>query len=174
MTKAITVHRGTADDLLAYLAVMQRSAELAYRHPEIDHYRLFAAEHYFYPTTLAAWRSKLLDQSAGYWWVAHPAAEPAQIIGGIQLIKGRRLEGGGFYVEPAWQGQGVGRALAAQRQKFIDGPLYFEVFSHAADVIAGHERRGARPTGRRRLIHWDSWPDGINLEALEYVYEPTR
>lgn len=171
MTKPITIRLGTADDLLAYLAVMQRSAEAAYRHPDIDHYRLFAAEHYFYPTTLADWRRKLLEQPTGYWWVAHPAAEPAQIVGGIQLIKGGRLEGAGFYVDPAWQGQGVGRALAAERQKFIDGPLYFEVFSHADHVIASHERRGARPTGRRRPVHWDSWPAGINLEVLEYVYE---
>lgn len=171
MNAKITIRPGASDDLLAYLAVAQRSAEAAYRHPDIDHYRLFSPEHYFYPTTLADWQHKLISDPASYWWVAHPAGEPASIVGGIQLIKGARLEGSSFYVDPAWQGQGIGRVLARERQRLVDGPLFFEVFAHATDVRARHEGRGARPTGTSRLVHWDSWPDDVNLVALEYVYE---
>jgi len=170
MTANITIRRGRPGDIDAYLKISQRASELAYAHPSIDQYSLFAPEHYFFPSTLESWEAILANDGLNHWWVAESLSDRPALVGGIHLKKqAGRLEGSGFYVDPAYQGQGIGKSLWQTRQKLVDAPLYFEVFSHAGKTIAMHERHGAVSTGRQRLIHWDSWPVGVNLIALEYV-----
>lgn len=165
----VRIRPGEERDRLAYLQICQRAAESAYSHPLVDVHGLFSAEHFFHAANLADWQAGLINDSTNRWWVAQLETGDKPVVGGIQLGLGRRFEGSGFYVEPAWQGQGIGRALWLKRQKQVTGPLFFEVFSHADKTIARHEHRGATRTGRQRLIHWDSWPAGINLTAWEYV-----
>jgi len=167
MNLNLTIRRGQPSDIHDYLKVCQRASQKPYAHPSIDQYGLFGPEHYFYPSTLLSWQKTLINDGVNHWWVAEHGDS---VIGGINLGRqSERLDGSGFYVDPTHQGQGVGKALWQTRQKYVDGPLYFEVFSHAGKTIAMHESHGAVRTGRQRLIHWDSWPEGINLIALEYV-----
>lgn len=166
----ILVRPGSNKDFINYLKVCQRAAANAYRLPGGE--ELFSVDHYFHPDMMSYWEKAATNTVNNKWWIAEvgsPMGQP-MIVGGICLrIQPDRSEGSGFYVDPDYQGQGIGRALWATRQKSVKGPLYFEVYSHATRTIAYHTRHGAVRTGRHRSIHWDSWPKNINLTALEFI-----
>src|SRR5438128_2040553 len=141
------IRPGVADDLLGYLEICQQSAAQAYSHPTINQLDLFSAEHFFHPSIMPYWRDMATNKLGNYWWVAESTSDQ-KIIGGICLTdRGSHFEGRGFYVAPAWQHQGIGRQLMAERDKRVTKPLIFEVFAHADDTIAYHQRHGAVPTG---------------------------
>lgn len=166
----IIIRPGEDKDFLNYLKVCQRAAAEAYHLPGSE--KLFSANHYFHPDMMSFWKKAATNNDSNKWWVAEimsPKSEQS-VVGGICLrIHDGYSEGSGFYVDPQYQGQGIGRALWYARQESIEVPLYFEVYSHAAKTIAYHERHGAVRTGRQRLIHWNSWPSDVNLTALEFI-----
>ena len=152
---------------MAYLMACQKSAYKTYSGPSRD---LFAEIHYFHPTIMAYWMSLAQNNGSKHWWVAELHAPQKQIVGGIGLrIGDDHSQGYGFYVTPERQSQGIGRSLWLARQEFIRGPLLFEVYSQAVGTIAQHLKHGARLTGNQRLIHWESWPQGVSLNALEFI-----
>jgi RimJ/RimL family protein N-acetyltransferase len=164
------VRLGEDRDRLSYLRACQRSAARAYSqlHPKSE--ELFASHHYFHPTIMPYWESMAKNEDNNLWWVVELLSPEAEIIGGISLkTYSGYSEGRGFYISPEWQGRGIGSALWTERRKKIKNPMYSEVYSDAHQAIAFHEKNGAKRTGRQRFIHWDSWPDGITLTALEFV-----
>lgn len=166
------IRPGNHHDVLPYLRACQRSASLAYSDFPLPGLDLFAPEHYFHPGIMDYWKELTQNNDYNRWWVAEissPSGEPV-IVGGISLrLHADHSEGRGFYVAPEWQRRGIGRALWEARRAVVQGPLLFEVYAHAAGTIAYHKKNGARETGKSRLVHWESWPEDIQLTALEFV-----
>jgi len=164
------IRAGRPEDFRNYLTACQRSAQQAYSENAKDYFALFSQEHYFNPTLMPYWQAMASNTNTSRWWVAEIKEVKKSVVGGICMSnQGGRLEGRGFYIDPQWQNQGIGRQLWETRKKYINQPIYFEVYSHAKKTINFHLRNGALPTGNSRLIHWSSWPQGTNLIALEFV-----
>lgn len=167
----IIIRRGKAKDAMMYLQACQCSSELAYYDSALGtELNLFSEEHYFHPDAMNEWNTITSNEGSNHWWVAETREPQPKIVGGISIkqLTGY-CEGRGFYVLPEWQGRGVGRALWNVGKKRQKGPLVVEVYAHAKQTIAYYESQGATRTGRQRLIHWTSWPAGVNLIASEFV-----
>ncbi|HVO86596.1 MAG TPA: GNAT family N-acetyltransferase [Candidatus Binatia bacterium] len=164
------VRRGQAKDFMPYLEVCQLAAATAYSdYPADSEQNLFGPKHYFHQTIMPYWQDMAQNTPTSMWWVAEVLKPRPKIVGGIAVkIHPAHYEGLGFYVTPEWQNQGIGQTLWKVRQKHAGGPLFFEVYAHASRTISMHERHGAKPTGKKRTIHWDSWPKDVHLTALEY------
>lgn len=165
----IIIRRGRPTDVMDYLVVCQRSAAQAYSTPQIEAYDLFGPQHFFHDNLMPYWGAMATNSQTNHWWVAEDSSL-SKIVGGICLTEhDGYFEGRGFYVEPAFQGQGIGRSLVQTRDEQVNRPLVFEVYAHAQSTIEYHKRHGASPTGAQRQIHWPSWPDNVNLIALEFI-----
>lgn len=167
--RGIKIRRGQAGDLIKYLSVYQRSAAKVYETEAGGAHDLFGPKHFFHDSLMQYWREMTANDGENHWWVAERAND-SEIVGGICLREhADHFEGRGFYVDPDWQGQGIGKKLLKERDKLITKPLLFEVFSYSKPTIGYHLRHGAELTGHQRQIHWDSWPNGVTLSTLEFI-----
>jgi ribosomal protein S18 acetylase RimI-like enzyme len=78
-------------------------------------------------------------------------------------------------VDPALQGDGLGKRLLAAAEAFASDALgadrmEMQVFSRRRELLAFYDRRGFRPTGERRPFPYAEWPQaGALFEDLEFV-----
>lgn len=78
-------------------------------------------------------------------------------------------------VDPASQGEGLGKRLLAAAEEFARTHLHAEriemqVFTRRRELLSFYERRGYRPTGERRPFPYSDWPEaGAVFEDLEFL-----
>ncbi len=78
-------------------------------------------------------------------------------------------------VDPALQGDGLGKRLLTAAEEFARDQMGAErmemqVFSRRGELLAFYERRGYRLTGERRPFPYGEWPQaGALVEDLEFV-----
>lgn len=78
-------------------------------------------------------------------------------------------------VDPALQGEGLGKRLLAAaedhvREEMRANRLEMQVFDRRRELLSFYERRGYRPTGERRPFPYAEWPQaGALFEDLEFL-----
>jgi ribosomal protein S18 acetylase RimI-like enzyme len=78
-------------------------------------------------------------------------------------------------VDPALQGEGLGKRLLAAAEAHARGEMGSErmemqVFSRRRELLSFYERRGYRATGERRPFPYQEWPrSGALFDDLEFV-----
>lgn len=92
----------------------------------------------------------------------------------VRLDEGRAYLGM-LTVDPALQGEGLGKRLLAAAEDYARSELgasrmEMQVFSRRRELLSFYERRGYRPTGERRPFPYAEWPQaGALFEDLEFV-----
>lgn len=78
-------------------------------------------------------------------------------------------------IDPASQGEGLGKRLLAAAEAYVRDELGAErmemqVFSRRRELISFYERRGYHPTGERRPFPYDEAPNaGAQFDDLEFT-----
>ncbi|WP_300973187.1 GNAT family N-acetyltransferase [Sphingomonas sp. LHG3406-1] len=78
-------------------------------------------------------------------------------------------------VDPALQGEGLGKRLLAAAEGYAGEVLgarrmEMQVFSRRRELLSFYDRRGYKPTGERRPFPYGEWPDaGALYNDLEFV-----
>ena len=78
-------------------------------------------------------------------------------------------------VDPALQGEGLGKRLLAAAELYAKEELgaarmEMQVFSRRRELLSFYERRGYRPTGERRPFPYAEWPQaGALFDDLEFT-----
>lgn len=78
-------------------------------------------------------------------------------------------------VDPALQGEGLGKRLLAAAEAYARDELgarrmEMQVFSRRRELLSFYNRRGYRPTGERRPFPYAEWPDaGAQFDDLEFT-----
>nr|WP_314446280.1 GNAT family N-acetyltransferase [uncultured Sphingomonas sp.] len=78
-------------------------------------------------------------------------------------------------VDPALQGEGLGKRLLAAAEAYARDALgasrmEMQVFSRRRELLSFYDRRGYRPTGERRPFPYAEWPDaGAQYDDLEFT-----
>ncbi len=78
-------------------------------------------------------------------------------------------------IDPASQGEGLGKRLLAAAEAYVRDELGAErlemqVFSRRRELISFYERRGYLPTGERRPFPYDEAPNaGAQFDDLEFT-----
>lgn len=78
-------------------------------------------------------------------------------------------------VDPALQGEGLGKRLLAAAEAYARdelgaGRMEMQVFSRRRELLSFYNRRGYRPTGERRPFPYAEWPDaGAQFDDLEFT-----
>ena len=78
-------------------------------------------------------------------------------------------------VDPALQGEGLGKKLLAAaetyaREQLGASRMEMQVFSRRRELLSFYDRRGFKPTGERRPFPYTEWPDaGAQYDDLEFT-----
>lgn len=78
-------------------------------------------------------------------------------------------------VDPALQGEGLGKRLLASAEAYARDVLgtarmEMQVFSSRRELLSFYDRRGYRPTGERRPFPYAQWPQsGALFDNLEFT-----
>lgn len=78
-------------------------------------------------------------------------------------------------VDPALQGEGLGKRLLAAAEAYARDALgasrmEMQVFSRRRELLSFYDRRGYKPTGERRPFPYAEWPEaGAQFDDLEFT-----
>jgi GNAT superfamily N-acetyltransferase len=116
----------------------------------------------FTDDTTRCWFAGMVGDQRLAWWVAHHGDEMV----GYMLLDGEEV--GHLYVQPAWQGNGIGTQLLALAEKPIPGRLTLSLFRRNTNARAFYEARGFIAIGSTDGRNEENEPD------VQYVWESSR
>lgn len=169
----INIREANLSDLPQYTKLLQKTYQDAYVDDEIGLTKdCFAEEVFNTPDTQKYLTSNLEVNPHQKCWLAFISE---QLVGALSIIeKEDDYELRGFYVDPSYQGQGIGRQLWELALQFAKNKdITCDIYAHNKKTIEMYKKWGFAVDAKRGEFyrHWEEWPEGVKAKCIYMRYK---
>lgn len=172
-----TIRFGSINDLQNYTRLLQKTYEFAYTNEKLGLTKsCFSSEIFATTESQEYLRSHLINTHKQKTWLMF---ENSTLIGSITcaLKNAHEAEISGFYINPMYQGKGMGKKLYNVALKFAGNRnLLLDIYVHNTKSIRMYEKWGWRLDPTRGdegyfYRHWKEWPEGLQAKCMYMKFE---
>lgn len=176
----IIIREAKSDDFKQYADLLQRTYQLTYADEEIGLKREFFDEKYWDTKQAVDYLTNhLVNSETRRSWLAF---DNNKLIGSIycELVGENVAWLAGFYVDPDYQGLGIGRKIYKLVLEFVKNrELQLEVYAHATKTIEMYKKWGwkiDKDKGKNGYydLHWEKWPEGLSARCMYMKLEKNK
>jgi GNAT superfamily N-acetyltransferase len=160
---SVFIRQSKRGDFNKYARMLQKSIEVAYSSRKLGLDRSLFSVRVFSSEGMQNWMKDNLYPASGKWTFV--ATYRSRIVGAITVKKERRRnELRAFYVDPRFQGLGVGKKLLKHALRLSLGKeIVLTMYPHNLKTFLIYKRWGFRRYGTAGYHHWSAWPDGVRM-----------
>ncbi len=163
-----TIRQGDLSDLGQYTVMMQKAYTETYVNESIGLTTdCFSLDVFNTEDTQNYLKSRLVNNDHQKCWVALNGKD---IVGAVTVKNMENTcEMSGFYVDPTYQGKGVGKLLWSRVLKYAAGKdITLDIYTHNIRTIELYKHWGFEEdtTKPRFFRHWPEWPDAVRAESM--------
>jgi len=156
------------DDIKEYTDLLQKTYEDAYTDESIGLTKeCFSKEVFASTDTQKYLKSNLVINKKQKTWLAFLNSK---LAGSITITdKGDECELRGFYVNPEYQGKGIGKRLWKRTLEFAgEKDVVFDIYAHNTRVIKMYKKWGFEVDKQKGVFyrHWPEWPEGLKAKCI--------
>jgi ribosomal protein S18 acetylase RimI-like enzyme len=160
-------------DLAAYTDLLQRTYQVSYVNKNLGlTSECFSKEIFNTPDTQKYLTSNLVNNSNQKCWLAFVENK---LVGSISIIEEKDIyELRGFYVDPAFQGKGIGKKLWNLALSFAkDKNIVLDIYAHNTKTIEIYKNWGFEiDKGKGEFYrHWEEWPKNVKAKCIYMRYK---
>jgi ribosomal protein S18 acetylase RimI-like enzyme len=158
--------------LPAYTDLLQRTYQQTYTAPELGLTpECFSKEIFTTVDTQEYLASNIQNTDQQQCWLAF---DREKLLGAITIKKKNdECELTGFYVDPDYQGQGIGKMLWQKALPFTENKdIVLDIYAHNIKTIEMYKRWGFVEDKEKGTLfrHWPEWPEGLQATCLYMRY----
>ncbi len=164
----INIRLAQAEDIKAYTDLLQRTYEDTYTNEKKGLPKeLFSKEVFNTEYNQEYLRDNLRIVDDQKTWLAF---DGEKLVGSVTATsKGEDCEFRGFYVDPAYQGHGIGKKLVDLANTFAGNrDVVLDTYTHNEKTLAMYRKLGFEDDGPNPIFHrhWSEWPEGVEAESI--------
>lgn len=167
----VEIRIAAIDDLAAYTNLLQQTYESAYVDDELGLTKeCFSKEVFATEGTQEYLKSHLVDTDNQKTWLAFAGVT---LVGAITcVVRESEAELTGFYVDPEFQGKGIGKRLYELALKFAGKrEVVLDIYAHNRRTIEMYRKWGfeldkSRGDNGYFYRHWDEWPQELQARCM--------
>ncbi len=163
----ISVRQARKSDIKKYTDLMQRTFQKTYTNERIGLTKdCFSREVFATKDTQKYLKSMLVVNRDQKTWLAFRGSK---LVGSITASrKGKETEIKSFYVDPKYQGKGIGKQLWILAMDFAKYHIVLEIYAHNKRTIDMYRKWGFRIDKKKGAVHshWPEWPEGLTAKRI--------
>jgi ribosomal protein S18 acetylase RimI-like enzyme len=169
----IHIRLSQKSDLPEYTKLLQRTYVVAYTYPKIGLTEdCFSPEVFHSSSTQEHLIKNLHVNDRQKCWLAFLGNV---LVGSISIQeRDDDFELRGFYVNPKFQGKGIGKKLWELARTFASGKdITCDIYTHNVKTIGIYKKWGFVVDEKRGTFyrHWPEWPEGLQAKCLYMRYK---
>ncbi len=162
--KSFQIRPAKKGDFPKYAQMLQKSISKAYTNKKLGLPSSLFSEKIFSTKGFKAWmKGNLYPGPKKKTWVA---LSGSRLIGAVTIKQEKRLnELRGFYIDPKFQGKGLGKQLLKLSLGYSKGrDIILILYSHNLKSLAIYKKWGFIKHGKPGSHHWPLWPKGVRMK----------